>query len=235
LNTSVVAALEKAKSLDAELSQRIIPDRVHPGQSGHWLMAEALLKTWNAPAMVTDVEIDAQGKRVAHAENSTVSELKQESTLSWTQVDNALPLPLLLDNREVGLAIRSSDLVQALDQEQLRITGLAPGRYSLKIDGGEVGKFSSEELGAGINLAVLPTPMLKQAQSVQDLTVKHNDLHATRWYSVVVPFQTDPLPHQEAGLEMMNTLEAEIVQREHAAAQPKPHHYELAQAAMETH
>ena len=31
LNTPVVAMLEKAKAADAELAQKIIPDRVHPG------------------------------------------------------------------------------------------------------------------------------------------------------------------------------------------------------------
>src|SRR5438093_1080544 len=38
LNTSVVAALEKAKSLDAETAQKIVPDRVHPAPGGHLLM-----------------------------------------------------------------------------------------------------------------------------------------------------------------------------------------------------
>jgi hypothetical protein len=62
---------------------------------------------------------------------------------------------------------------------------------------------------------------------VHDLTVQHNDLHSARWHNLQVPFQTDPLPHLDQGLQMMDTLEAEIVQRQHTAAQPKPHHYEL--------
>ena len=233
LNDPVVAALEKAKSLDAELSQKIVPDRVHPGPSGHWLMAEALLKAWNAPAVVTDVDIDAEGRRVSRAKNTTVSDLKRESNLSWTQIDNALPLPIDLGNKETALAIRSSDLIQSLDQEQLRVTGIAPGRYTLKIDGEKVGAFLSDDLSAGINLAVLSTPMLKQAQAVHDLTIKHNDLHAARWHNLQVPFQTDPLPHQEQGMQMLDNLEGEIIQRQHATAQPKPHHYELSQIAME--
>jgi GDSL-like Lipase/Acylhydrolase family len=227
MNVPVVAALEKAKSLDAELAQRILPDRVHPGPSGHWLMAEALLKAWNAPAMVTDVEIDAEGGRVSHAENAAVSELKRETGLSWTQLDNALPLPISLENKETALVVRSSDLIQALDQERLRITGLTPGHYELKVDGENVGAFSNDDLSAGINLAILATPMLKQAQAVHELTVQHNDLHAARWHNLQVPFQTDPLPHLEQGLQMLDNLEAEIVQRQRAAAQPKPHHYEL--------
>ncbi|HLY60801.1 MAG TPA: SGNH/GDSL hydrolase family protein [Terriglobia bacterium] len=233
LNGPVVAALEKAKSLDADLSQRILPDRVHPGPSGHWVMAEGLLKAWHAPAVVTEVEIDAASGRVSHSENTNVSDLKKETVLSWTQLDNALPLPISFDNKETALVVRSSDLIQALDREELRVKGLAPGTYALKIDGDDVGKFSNDEFSAGINLAILATPMLKQARAVHELTLDHNDLHAARWHNLQVPFQTDPLPHQELGLQTMDNLEAEIVQRQHAAAQSKPHHYELIQSAKE--
>jgi lysophospholipase L1-like esterase len=229
LNDPVVAALEKAKSLDAELAQKILPDRVHPGPSGHWVMAEALLKAWNAPAVVTDVEIDAAAGRVAHAENTAVSDLKKDSGLSWTQLDNALPLPINLENKEIALVVRSSDLIQALDQEELHVTGLAPGKYQLKIDGGDAGTFSDQEFLAGVNLALLPTPMLKQAQAVYELTVEHNDLHSARWHNLQVPFQTDPLPDLEPGLQIMDKLEGEIVQRQRAIAQPKPHHFEVLQ------
>src|SRR6267154_2314518 len=58
LNSPVVVALEKAKSTDAELAKKIIPDRVHPGPGGHLLMAAELLKSWHAPALVSAVEID---------------------------------------------------------------------------------------------------------------------------------------------------------------------------------
>ena len=50
LNTSVVAALKKAMEINAKARQELIKDRVHPGPAGQLLMAEALLKAWNAPA-----------------------------------------------------------------------------------------------------------------------------------------------------------------------------------------
>jgi lysophospholipase L1-like esterase len=58
LNAPVVAALEKAKTLDPAQALNLIPDRVHPVAGGHLLMAGALLKAWNAPALVSAVEID---------------------------------------------------------------------------------------------------------------------------------------------------------------------------------
>ena len=49
LNTPVVAALKKAMEINATGAQELIKDRVHPGPAGQLLMAEALLKAWNAP------------------------------------------------------------------------------------------------------------------------------------------------------------------------------------------
>lgn len=74
LNTPVTAMLQKANEADPALAQKIIPDRVHPSPAGHLIMAEALLKVWNAPALVTSVGIDAARRRVVRAANTEVSE-----------------------------------------------------------------------------------------------------------------------------------------------------------------
>jgi lysophospholipase L1-like esterase len=76
LNTLVVGALEKAKARNAESAARIVPDRVHPGASGHLLMAGALLKAWKAPTTVTSITIDAEAKKVARADNAEVTGLE---------------------------------------------------------------------------------------------------------------------------------------------------------------
>src|ERR1041385_76950 len=98
LNGPVVAALEKAKATDAEAAKKIIPDRVHPGPGGHLLMAAELLKSWNAPALVSAVEMDASTKKLAGAKKTSVSELKAGDTISWTQLDEALPMPVDLSD-----------------------------------------------------------------------------------------------------------------------------------------
>ena len=59
LNPPVVAAIEKAEAMDPQLAKLLLPDRVHPDPLAHWVMAEALLKGWHAPALVSDVTIDA--------------------------------------------------------------------------------------------------------------------------------------------------------------------------------
>ena len=231
LNAPMVSMLEKAKAADAELATKIIQDRVHPGPGGHLIMAEALLKAWNAPATVASVEIDAEGRRVAHADNAKITGLQAGSSLAWEETDSALPLPLPLpldkDFKDIGLAIRSSDFVQALDQEPLKVIGLTAARYVLKIDGEKVGDFTKEELQEGINLAMLPTPMAKQAAKVHDLTLKHNDIHFARWRDVQVALQDYTFAGQPAVVDALDKLEDQIVEEQRATAQPKPHHYEL--------
>jgi lysophospholipase L1-like esterase len=230
LNGPVVAALEKANKLDAENAKKLVPDRVHPAPAGHLLMAEALLKAWQAPAIVTAVEIDAPTATVASATNTKVTELTAAGGVSWTQADEGLPMPVDTNDAVVALALRSSDFVEAMDQEPLKVTGLAAARYTLKIDGEAVGTFTKEEWAKGVNLAMLPTPMAKQAAAVHDLTLRHNVVHFARWRMVGVNLDSLALPraHLQAAADALDTLEADVVAQQRAAAQPKDHRYELA-------
>jgi lysophospholipase L1-like esterase len=227
LNASVVAALEKAKTTDPKTAEKIIQDRVHPSPSGQLLMAEALLKAWNAPALVTAVEIDAAKVRAVRAENTAVSDLKESNGLAWTQSDKALPMPVNLKDPAMRLAIQSSDFLQALDWQPLKVTGLKGQRYQLKIDGEEVGTFTRQQLEEGVNLSDLPTPMAKQAQAVHDLTVKHNNIHATCWRELQVTLAQLSLPHLSQAIEALDDVEADLVAQQRQTAQPKARHYEL--------
>jgi len=227
LNAPVVGMLEKAKAADGELAKKIIEDRVHPGPGGHLIMAEALLKAWNAPALVASVEIDATAKRVARADNAKVTALDVGPSVRWVETDGALPMPLDLEDKVVALSVRSSDFIEALDQEPLKVTGLASPRYELEIDGEKVGEFTKEQLQEGINLATLPTPMAKQAAKVHDLTLKHNDIHFARWRDVQVTLQDYKFAGEKAAVDALDKLEQQIVEQQRATAQPKPQHYEL--------
>jgi len=231
LNNPVVAALEKAKATDSDLAAKIIPDRVHPGPSGHLLMAGALLKSWNAPTLVTSVEIDAQAKRVVKADKTQLIDPTFEPVLSWTQMDEALPMPVDLNDPVVALAVRSSDFMQTLNQQPLKVTGLSAPRYTLKIGDTEVGTFTREQLAEGINLAAEATPMVEQARRVHDLTIKHNNLHFTRWRQIQVPMEGQTAPKTRRAvadlLDALDAEEAELVKDQRAALRIDAHTYAL--------
>jgi len=231
LNSPVVAALEKAKATDAELAKKIIPDRVHPGPGGHLLMAGELLKSWNAPATVSSVAIDASAKKVTDTRGTRISDLKTGEALAWTQLDEALPMPVDLNDPVVALAVKSSDFIQALNQQTLKVSGLTAPNYDLKIDGDETGSFTKEQLAEGINLATLPTPMAKQAAEVHKLTLQHNNAHFQRWRQIQVPLAESKSPNvQKAVKDLMDALdeeEAGVVKQQRAAAQPTRHQFQL--------
>jgi lysophospholipase L1-like esterase len=231
LNTPVVAALTKAKAIDAQQSQRLMNDRVHPGAGIHLVMAAALLKSWNAPAIVTDVEIDASRGEPVRQQNTRVTELRKSAGLSWTQADDALPMYLgpTPGTRDpvFALALESSDVVEALNRQPLKVTGLGSGSYTLKIDGEAVGTFTSEQLQAGVNLSAQPTPMMRQAEAVWALTIKHDNMHSTRWRQVQVAMENDASVYTLRALEALDELEAELVRQQRAMAQPLTRRYEV--------
>lgn len=228
LNNPVTAMLEKAKGTNTDLSRKILPDRVHPGPAGHLIMAEGVLKAWQAPAVVTLVEIDASGKKIGKAENTSVTDLKFGNSITWTQTDKALPMPVDMDDPVIALAVKSSDFQEALNQEPLRVSGLKAGQYSLRIDDEEVGVFNDGQLRDGVNLAAVKTPMWAQAYLLHQLTLKHNNIHFARWRSLQVPMQTEELSSVPAAMTALDSVEAELVKRQRETAMPKEHRFELA-------
>lgn len=234
LNTGVVQVLANANLDNGEDARKIIPDRVHPSFAGHLIMAEELLRSWNARPVVSAVAIDASAATpvVKSAEHAAVTGLSTEHSLEWTELDDALPLPFrgwqtMWGSGPLKLVLANSDVADALNRQSLSITGLRDGSYTLRIDGLAVGTFNNDRLARGINLALLETPMAKQAKEVYDLTVSHCDIHNERWRTVQVPLAEYDLPQSRATMDSMDALEQAVVARQHDAAQPKPHKYSL--------
>ena len=226
LNAPVVSLLRAAFQA-AEPAQKLIPDRVHPSPGVHMIMAQALLQSWNAPSLVTSIEIDASRSVAAKQVNTTIASLSQSNGISWTQRDRALPMPRDVPEETVDVALRCSDFTQALNREMLKIDGLAPGKYRLHIDEDEVGTFDAGALAQGINLAALNTPMSRQAKIVLDLTHRHNHLHFARSMMIDQALKDYKLSKTQAAEAAIDDLETEVVALQYATAQPKPHQYRL--------
>jgi lysophospholipase L1-like esterase len=237
LNPAVVEALTKAQAMDPAVAKLLIPDRVHPDQVVHWVMAEALLKGWNAPALVSSVEVYAKGKNVGKIEknsmvntfdvefeNTKISDvMHDDSGIRWTQLDNGLPLPLIKSNAGTDLLLRITDIEQALNQEPLRVISLAPGQYTLSIDERVVGIFSADDLARGINLAEYDTPMRQQAQRVSWMVRDRDETHYIHLRMRVRHADTGA----EDGADRMQALEDSLEDSIYAEAAPVAHHFEL--------
>lgn len=227
LNPSMVSTLDRAEALDPQAAKLLVPDRVHPDPLAHWVMAEAILKGWDAPAIVASVTLDAKTGHTTAAENATVEDAKEDAgTLRWTETDGGLPLPILPENRSQALLLKISDVQKNLNQEPLRVLDLKPGSYDLKIDGQHMGTFTAEELSHGINLADYNTPMRQQAQRVSwnvrdlaDADYVHSRMRIA-----------EALTGAEEGVDRVQAYSESLEDTIYAQAQPVAHHFELAPA-----
>lgn len=237
-NTPVTDVLKTVYAASPALASQIIPDRVHPQEGGHWIMTESLLKSWQAPSLVTSVTIDAGGvKPTVEAANTTVTDLtrakgKISGKISWTQADKALPLPFPPSEIDpvLALVLKYSDVIAALDQETLKVSSLAAGSYDLLIDGRKIGSFTAAQLAGGINLSAMDTPMLEQALLVAFDTEKVNFLELQRFEII----RSSATPEQLATAQALADAYPIAVYRQHADAQPLTHSYDLVMVSAPT-
>jgi len=224
VNAGIAAVLKD----DPDLARQVVPDRVHPGPAGHMVMGATLLRAWHAPPLVSRVAIDAAGPSVASAARSEVTALAAAGGgLSWTQVDDALPLPVSYEDATIELAQRAGADLESLDQQVLVVTALAAGRYELKIDGRRVGTFAGAELAKGVNLARYDTPMRWQAYAVAWSAGDSHDLQTLRRRLLVAAEKDPSLKATTSALAAQD--EADQKARS-AQALPKPRRFELAPA-----
>src|ERR1700739_37323 len=165
-NRPLTDALQRAKTQYPELAPLIVPDRIHPSETGHWIMAAALLSAWHVDPIVSSVTMNAARAEILENHRATVtSPHLEQDNLKWSQQDDALPLPLDFNNAMTPMLLAISDLGR-IDQQILRIESLAIGDYDLLIDGRKIAAFTSGELQHGVNLALLKTPMVDHARDI---------------------------------------------------------------------
>src|SRR5262245_5023849 len=138
-------------------------DPVHPGPPGQLMMAAALLKALGAEADVSSATIDAK-TGPGEIKGCTVTGCTADRrNVTFDRLDERLPFPIPDDARQV-LAIDPD--VLALSKYTLTVTGLEPGKYTLKIDGATCGLLTDTELAKGVNLTTLPGDSAKSPNPI---------------------------------------------------------------------
>ncbi|SEW53760.1 SGNH/GDSL hydrolase family protein [Chitinophaga arvensicola] len=186
-------------ALNQQLQQKdstftiIGPDRIHPGNAGHLVMASLFLKSQGLNGKPV-AEISINGGKLQQAVNCTVSQLSASGNkVSFSYLAGALPFPIDTVSRIWGNNQKQSDALnwipftEDFNREMLQVAGLSSGDYNLLIDGRIIGKWSADAFAQGINLATLPeTPQYKQATSVMQLNLHRAELEARlrRYYWV---------------------------------------------------
>ena len=173
---------------------------------------------------MSSVKIDGATAKTVEIENTQVADLTEtDGKLQWRQIDNALPLPLQLDDEMIQFAQNVSDLA-TMDRQMLFVSGLSAAQYTLKIDEIKIASFSREQLSSGVNLALYSTPMESQAKGVDGIEQKRTRLDEARFILSI----EDPKIANAA--DYTNTMEAKdtmLREEQRKIAQPKPHRFEL--------
>jgi lysophospholipase L1-like esterase len=223
-NQAETDLLKKGIEKNVSLAPLLVPDHIHPAEASHWVMAGALAKSWGLSPVVSSVQLDAAIGTMVASENTQVSDLNfKEGKLQWTQTDNALPLPLPLDDAMMQFVLSISDL-PAMDQQLLCVKRLPAAEYTLKIDGKKIASFKREQLSSGVNLALYATPMESQARSVDATELKRTRLDETHFILAI----EDPKVANAAGAtSAIEEKDAALAAEQRLAAQPKLHRFEL--------
>ena len=121
-------------------------DRVHPDCKGGLLMAAIALEQMGVLPFTDETAFDAKGQPTAAFDYSP-RHLPYPRTSDYLAVNAAHPL----DGR--------------LTREIVRIANLPDGTYELAGEGRPFGSFTAAELAAGVDLARLDTPSMRQAMA----------------------------------------------------------------------
>lgn len=149
------------------------PDRTHPNEAGHLVIAWAILRAQGAVPTVSRLAIDAASRKAVaeRAEVGAVTATARE--VSFTVTAAALPYPI---DWRAALGDRLVPFSDEFCREELRVAGLAAGDWTLAIDGVTVGTWPAAVLATGIDLGrTVATPQYQQALAVAALVDRRAD------------------------------------------------------------
>ncbi len=154
----------------------MIADAVHPGPAGQLVMATAIITDLNLPRQVSNIVITHPdfGEARPRTAGGTLSDLKATSdSIEFTWKAESLPWVV---PQEAQPGAKLNRMGHRLSRESLAIHGLPPGRYSLSIDGTEVGTYTASALARHIELqSNEKTPQYQQALKVAELNKARNE------------------------------------------------------------
>lgn len=229
----------------------MIKDAVHPGPTGHVIMAAALVEDMVQRTPVSQITIgQEQGQLTSRTMRGTVGGLqKLDKGLCFDFASESLPWVLPPDAAE---GAKLAHIGHKFSNEKLTVRDLAPGKYELKIDGQPVGVYPAGQFAMGVELEENEkTPQYQQALKVAQLNKKRNDeaVHPLRnvWEALknkrrdlqkLKDANAPDLADKQAAFDQwfatfqptVDTLKGKVREFDdqiYVANQPQAHHYEI--------
>ncbi|MCQ2379417.1 MAG: GDSL-type esterase/lipase family protein [Victivallaceae bacterium] len=146
-------------------------DRIHPGVKGSLaVMREIVVQCGESPE-IADVTVDTLSGEVTGSGASVAGMQKTEDGVSFSYRPESLPFPVTNSYKVLDKIVPMTD---SLNLEKLHILGLEEGEYELLAGNTLLGKFTSRQLEAGVNLALLDTPNARRAMQVLELAIEQH-------------------------------------------------------------
>jgi hypothetical protein len=199
------------------------------------VMAHTFIEAMETNRYVSRVDLLInQGKVLVSSEGGKVTDtLGHSGAVRFVLHANRLPWVLppekdALARESAAFAYRQLDAGHMLGRELVRVSGLLPNVYELKIDGQSVGTYDFGQLALGIDLQDNPkTPQYQQALAVATINAEK-----TRGPMFMLGKEFERV-RDTGGIgdtETLARLDLQIKDYEkqiYAANQPKPHRYEI--------
>lgn len=169
---------------------RLSGDAVHPGNAGHLMMADFILSGLNAPALVSSATIDARRGVAGRTEGAKITNVVRtpDGGVSFRRLDDALVFPIEPSARPV---LQIVPVAQDINCYVVLVTGLAPGEYSVSVNGTPVTRCSASQLGEGVNLGYYDGPLMAAGQEILRHVYAKNNAYFTLWRNVKLGKGTD--------------------------------------------
>jgi lysophospholipase L1-like esterase len=170
-------------------------DAVHPGPPGQTVMAAAILKGMSFPRLVSDVRIALvdKGQPAIQHDNCKVTQFEAKASgggapnsVKFMRQDNALPF----FPEKAKSILKWAPLLEEMNDYGLKVTGLKPGRYEVRLGDKKAAEYSAAELAKGVNLAsaaLAAGPVAEQVNRVwKAVTDKNRYFHDQVFRGVVL-------------------------------------------------
>jgi lysophospholipase L1-like esterase len=127
---------------------RLCGDGVHIDASGHWLVAQAILRAWNAPADVGAATLDPKSAKPPGGDVSNLS-VEEDGALGFTW-RTRLPMPA--DPAWNDKLADVEKIADRLNRHRLTVKDAPREKYELREGDKVLGKVGRQELAAGLDL-----------------------------------------------------------------------------------
>ncbi len=211
-------------------------DGVHLNDLGQLAMGHALLRGLGAPAEVSSLTLDASALKPVATENCAVSALKRlPDGISFRRLDRGLPMNLGIFG---ALNFRWIPIPETLNGYRLRVTGLDPGEYEVRVERRLLGRYSAERLARGENIASATSngwepggPWDAQSDAVREVVDARDKAWGGEHFRV--QFNADN-PSSAKLRRQAKTADDALVTLARSMAKPYPYLFEIRRAAPPT-